>query len=151
VSQENVEITSRYFHQVASNLETHRHTPHSYAQDLERDESDPASRTVLDLLHPDVVWINQLGERYEGKLGCARWADELLNASEIYSVGPPEIRDLGGDRVLTTHKVEMKGARSGANASIVVSTVFTVRDGLITAMVEYFSDDEALEAVGLEE
>jgi ketosteroid isomerase-like protein len=146
MSQENVEVVSRYFRQAALNLAAHRQEPRSYAAELERDESDPGAKALLDLFHPDITWTNPLGESFEGKLGCARWADELLNASQAYSVRAPEVDDLGGDQVLTEHRVEMTGAKSGADTTMVVFTLFTVRGGLITQMVEYFSREEAVGA-----
>jgi hypothetical protein len=106
---------------------------------------------VLDLWHPDIEWTNLLGERYEGKLNCVRYADDVVNTSQSYTLTYGEPIDLGGDHVLARHEAEMRGANSGAEGRVTVFTLFTVRHGLIVGMAEYLDRDDALKAAGLEE
>jgi hypothetical protein len=150
VSRENVEIVDRYHRQLVANVEAHWEKPRSYAAELERGESDPGSRSILEMMHPDIRWISVAGEISEGKLGCARYADELLGASQSYSLTLCTVTDLGGDQVLTEHVVQMRGVSSGVEGRIEVFTVYTLRDGLIAEVVEYISRAEALRAEGPE-
>jgi hypothetical protein len=66
---------------------------------IEAEELDADSLAVLENMDENVRWTNAMGDRYEGKLACARGVDELLQASQAYSVELEEIVDLGGDHV----------------------------------------------------
>jgi len=66
-----------------------------------------------------------------GKPECARGVDELLEASQSYSMRVEEIADLGGDDVLAVLGVGMKGRTSGAAAGVSIFSVLTLREGFI--------------------
>ena len=74
-----------------------------------------------------------------------------LDASASYSLSLQDVTDLGTDRVLAEYEVQMTGAASGIPARFPMCVVFTLRDGLISRMVEYAGRHRALKAVGLEE
>jgi hypothetical protein len=151
VSEENVRVVVGYFDAVARNLKLYWDEPRSYARELENDESDPASREVLDRLHPDVRWRNVLGETRLGKLDFARGADELLRAAQRYELVVDEITDLANDRVLVELRGELTGHSSGVAGTLPFFAVLALRDGLIIELDEYLNRSEALKAVGLQE
>jgi hypothetical protein len=150
VSQENVEVVRRYLELIVRNLGAYWEEPRSYAADLERGESDAGSVEVFELLDPDIRWINAIGELRSGKRDFAKGADELLAASNAYSLSTNSIADLGGDHVLGEWQIEITGQSSGATGSVRVFAVFTLRDGLILEIVECPTHEAALKAVGLE-
>jgi len=151
VSQENVEVVSLWASQLIAAVDAHRGDAQSYAAELQGGEFDAGARAALDLLHPAVIWTSALGEVYEGKPDCARFASQLLAASESYSLSLQDVTDLGTDQVLAEYEVAMTGAASGIEGRFPVCVVFTVCDGRISRMVEYASRHRALKAVGLEE
>ena len=151
MSQENVDVVSRWARQVVANVSAHASEPRSYAAELRDGKPDAGIRAALDLLHPDVTWTSPLGEVYEGKLNCVGYAEQLLEALQSYSLSLRELTDLNGDQVLAEYQVEMKGAVSGIGGRYLIFVAFTLRDGLISRMVEYVNRHEALKAVGLEE
>jgi ketosteroid isomerase-like protein len=147
VSDENVEVARAYFTAITRNLDRHWHEPRSYAADFEKGEPDDASRQVFDLMHPDIRWKNALGDVFEGKLACARNADDLLEISQAYSATLGEVTDLGGDHVLVATHVRMMGRSSGAPGVVSIFSLLTVRDGLVVESVEYVNRADALDAV----
>ena len=72
MSDENVRVVVGYFDAVARANKLYWDEPRSYTRELENYESDPASREVLDRLHPDIRWRNVLRETRRGKLAFAR-------------------------------------------------------------------------------
>jgi ketosteroid isomerase-like protein len=151
VSQENVDVVAAYFEQIVRNVHAHQDEPRSYAADLESGEPDADSRKVLDLMHPDIRWINALGDVAVGKLACAKHADELLGAMARYSITLEDVVDLDPTHVLAVTQIAMTGRVSGVSEGGLLFQLLTVRDGLITEHVEYMSRADALEAVGIEE
>jgi hypothetical protein len=151
MSQENVEIVSRFVRLLMVNFSDHRDDPRSQAARLRRGEFDAGSRAVFDLLQPDATWTTRLGEVYEGRLDCAQFAAQVLEAWDDYSLSLREVTDLGGDRVLAEYEVEMRGASSGIAGRSAVFGMFTLHDGLISRVAEVSTRAEALKGVGLEE
>ena len=158
MSAENVRVVVGYFDAVAranklywDEPRSYGDEPRSYARELENDESDPASREVLDRLHPDIRGRNVLGETYRGKLAFARGADELLRVAQRFEMVADEITDLGNDRLLVDLRCEFTGHSSGVAGTTPFFAVFALRDGLIIELDEYLNRSEALKAVGLEE
>jgi ketosteroid isomerase-like protein len=149
VSQKNVDVVSRFFGNVVRNVNVYWEEPRSYAAELEKGESDPVAREVLDQMHPDIRWEDVIGQVREGKLAYAKGVDELLQALESYSLTLDEVTDLGRDHVLALVQVGMKGRSSGVPASMSLFCLLTVRDGLISEIVEYPTRSDALQAVGL--
>jgi ketosteroid isomerase-like protein len=151
MSQENVEITRQHFAALIRELDRYWENPHSFAADFESGELGPDGQPILDRLHPDVRWTNVFGEIHEGKLGCARGVDSILQAAQAYSVRLEEVTDLDDHRVLVVVQSAIKGETSGATGAVRLFTVQTLRDGLLIQGDEFLSRAEALEAVGLAE
>jgi hypothetical protein len=146
-----VESAARHFGTIVKVLATYRKEPRSFSAAAESGQLDPDERDAFDRLHPDVRWTNVIGEVYEGKLGCATGVDELLRASQDYTVRLDEIADLGDDNVLIVLRSTGKGQSSGAPGAVTLFTLVRMRNGLIAQVDEYLSRAEALKAVRLEE
>ena len=158
MSAENVRVVVGYFDAVAranklywDEPRSYGDEPRSYARELENDESDPASREVLDRLHPDIRWRNVLGETRRGKLAFARGIDDLLQAAQRFEMVVDEITDVANDRLLAELRSEATGRSSGVAGTLHFFAVFALRDGLIFEIDEYPNREEALKAVGLKE
>jgi ketosteroid isomerase-like protein len=151
MSQQNVKIVTRYFAAATRRVATYWTNPRPIADSLEAGDLDVDSQEVLDHMHPEMRWKNALGIVFQGKADCAKGVDELLEASQSYSVTLDEVTELSGDHVLAVLGVGMEGKSSGAAATLSIFSVLTLRDGLIAEADEYLSRAEALEAVGLAE
>lgn len=96
MSQANVEIVRRYFDAIIRSVETNGEDRCSFAGALEADDRDADARRVLDQRHPEMRWRNVLGLVFEGKRDCARAVDELMQASQYYSVTLDDVVVLEG-------------------------------------------------------
>ena len=140
-------MVRRYFAAIIRGADSYREGARSIAGAPKADDLEADGGQVLDRLHPDVRWKNVLGLVFEGKRDCTRAVDELMEASQYYSVTLDEVTDLGGDRVLAIKEVSMRGQNSAAAATLKVFSVLTVRAGLITSADEYLNREDALAAV----
>jgi ketosteroid isomerase-like protein len=147
MSQENVEIVRRYFDAVKRGLDAHWDNPGSVAAALSTDDLPPPQREVLGFTHVDVEWRNAFGLNFKGQLDFAKGVDQLLEATNDFSIEVQEVTDLGGDRVLAVVGSAMKGKGSDIEVSQTVFSVMTLREGLIVRAAEYLHRDEALGAI----
>ena len=69
---------------------------------------------------------------------------------EDFEVEAQELRDVGDDRVVLLGKFRWRGMKSGIESESPLGMVVTMRGGKVIRSVDYFSHQEALEAVGLE-
>jgi ketosteroid isomerase-like protein len=150
VSEENVAIVSRYADELVFNVNLHQSDRRAFAERLRRGEVD-AARAAFDLLDPNVVWTNPLGEVSEGRESCARYTGQLLEAWGDYALALRQCTDVDRERVLAEYEIDVRGATSGIAGRSAIFVVYTVRDGLIAQMDEFLDRSEALKAVGLED
>ena len=78
----------------------------------------------------------------------ARWLRELHELYEDLTSEILELRDVGGP-VLVVFVVRARGTGSGITLEQTLAQVVTVRQGQVTEVREYFSREEALEALGV--
>jgi hypothetical protein len=149
MSQDNVEIVTRYYELASKRVDAYWVNPRPVADAMQAGELDPEAHEMLGYMHADMRWTNALGIVFEGKLDCARGVDQLFEASQSYRIIVDEVSDLGGGRVLAAMRVSMKGKSSGAAASEALFSVLTLREQLIVRAEEYPSRAEALKAAGL--
>jgi ketosteroid isomerase-like protein len=71
------------------------------------------------------------------------WIDTRWAAIETYAVG--------ADHVLNRADWSGEGAASGIKTHMIITSLYTVRDGQIARLEYYFDHDKALKAVGLAE
>ena len=152
MSQENVEVVSRYYDAVDRAFLAYWEDPRSAADGLRAGEISPEAVEMMSCLHPSAEWKTALtGVTYRGYGDMASGFDELVDAARTYGIAVKEITDLGGDQVLAGVEAAMRGKASDIDVKAMIFVVVTVRDGLITRMDEYVERGEALEAVGLPE
>ena len=135
MSQENVEIVRR-------GLEA-----------WQRDDFD----SWLATLDPGMEWhtgLERLVEGtesfYRGHEGMRRFWHSYRTEFEDFEFAAQELRDAGEDRVVLLGRFRWRGLASGVPTESPAGLVMTVRDGKIIRSMDYFSHEEALEAVGLE-
>ena len=111
--------------------------------------------SVLSVSHPDVEYHAATQQALEGDAGVfrghegvGRWLRELHELYEDLTSEIVEIRDLGG-QVLVVFVVRARGTGSGITLEQTLAQVVTVRQGQVTEVREYFSREEALEALGV--
>jgi ketosteroid isomerase-like protein len=135
VSEENVEIASRWYEVATSKAELLAAMPRTMA-----------------LCHPDVEWsAPEDGTTYRGREGVRRRLEEWLESFDEYSYEIQRIVDCGGDQVLVKATEVGRGAMSGAEVHSTNYELLTIRDGLIVRIREFYDEGNALEAAGLRE
>jgi ketosteroid isomerase-like protein len=90
------------------------------------------------------------GSVFRGRDGIRRWFGELHDLYEDLDSEILEIRDIG-DRVVVVFLVRGRGTGSGVTLEQSLAQVVTLQQGKVIEIREYFSREEALEAVGLSE
>ena len=152
MSQENVEVVRRYFQAVERGFRAYWDDPRSAEEAVKAGEVGPEGVEMARYLHPNCEWRTLLaGITYRGYVGMARGFDQLVDAAQAYAINLKEVNDLGGDNVLAVVEGAMKGKASDAEVKVMVFTVVTVDDGLITRIDEHADRAQALEAAGLGE
>jgi ketosteroid isomerase-like protein len=151
MSQENVDTARRFSEAFERSSRAYWKNPRSLVSALQADELDPEGTELLSYMHPEVEWKTAFsleGETHRGHLEFLEVCDELLGATEDYSVTVREVTDLGGDRVLVVSDLAFKGRGSGIEVGGVSFALITLREGLITRIDEYSNRPDALEAAG---
>ena len=108
------------------------------------------------LLAPDVEWHSVAAPlvgvgTIRGRKAMLRFWEDLREGLEGFRVSPEEFTDLGNDRVLFVGLFQGRGPGSDAEVSMRIASVYEIRDGMVAAVRDYSSRDEALEAAGLSE
>jgi ketosteroid isomerase-like protein len=110
--------------------------------------------TLLQLYHPDVVFLPLTGTRvesggYRGHDGVRAYMSE---ADDLWDVLEPvgEAFTVAGDHVLVAGHCRVRGRASGAESNPVCAWVIGVRDGLIVSHRACQSYEEAQRAAGIE-
>jgi ketosteroid isomerase-like protein len=109
--------------------------------------------TWLSCQDPAIEWdvavrqVEGAGSVYRGREGMREgWV-----AFQQFQVESQEFRDIDEERVVVLGHACLRGPASGIEVDAPLGEVFTVRDGKIVRIVDYFTHREALEAVGLRE
>ena len=112
---------------------------------------------VLSLAHPKVEYRSAIQQAMEGEgsvfrglAGIRRWFGELQDLYEYLESEVLEVHDFG-ERVAIVFVVRGRGAGSGITLEQPLAQVVTLRQGQIIEVRDYFSREEALEAVGSSE
>ena len=106
-------------------------------------------------VHPDGEYgaaIQQAMEGDDGVIrgheGLRRWLGDLHDLYEEVETQVLEVRDVG-DQVVIAFVVRGRGRGSGVTLEQPLAQVVTLEDGKAINVRDYFSADEAFEAVGL--
>ena len=90
-----------------------------------------------------------MGAEFKGHEGVRHWVDEWVGNLGVEA----EIQAIhdAGDRVVVIAVAAGAGEASGAPVELRAGQVYTFRDGLISAVDNYYEASAALDAVGLSE
>jgi ketosteroid isomerase-like protein len=135
MSQENVEIATRWYEAATSKQQMLAAMPRTMA-----------------LCHPKVEWtVPEDGTTYRGREGVRQRLTEWLESFDDYRYEVQRIIDCGGDEVLVEATEVGSGAASGAEVRATNYELLTIRDGMIVRIREFYDTGDALEAAGLRE
>ena len=135
MSQENVEIATRFYEPALSKRELLAAMPRTMA-----------------LCHPEVEWsAPEDGTVYRGREGVRQRLEEWLQSFDDYRYDVQQIIDCGGDEVLVEATEVGRGMISGAEVRSTNYELLTIRDGMIVRIREFYDEGDALEAAGLRE
>jgi ketosteroid isomerase-like protein len=107
--------------------------------------------------HPEIEWVLADGPSpgtWTGVAGMAEGWRDFLSAWEEHSIEVDEYRELDGERVLVLEHVSGYGKTSGvelAQMGARGATLFHVRSGKVTRLVNYFDCKRALADLDLQE
>jgi ketosteroid isomerase-like protein len=107
--------------------------------------------------HPEIEWVLADGPSpgtWTGVAGMAEGWRDFLSAWEEHSIEVDEYRELDGERVLVLEHVSGYGKTSGvelAQMGARGATLFHVRSGKVTRLVNYFDCERALADLDLQE
>jgi ketosteroid isomerase-like protein len=133
MSQENVEIVTRWYAPAGSKSELLEAMPRTMA-----------------LCHPDVEWTApEDGTTFRGREGVRRRLEQWLESFEEYRYDVERIIDCGDDEVLVVATEVARGALSGAEVRSKNYELLTVRGGMIVRIREFYDEQLALETAGL--
>jgi ketosteroid isomerase-like protein len=126
--------------------------------ELYRQGIDAFNRRDLDaflaLAHPDVVGVSRVlaieGGSYRGHEGTREWWNNLLDVFPDFNIEVVSVRDAGQ---LTVSELRNRAHGEGSAAPLeeFIWQVSEWRDGQVVRWQMYGSEQEALEAAGLEE
>jgi ketosteroid isomerase-like protein len=135
MSQENVELATRWYEVATSKTELLAGMPRT-----------------MEFCHPEVEWsAPEDGTIYRGRDGVRQRLEEWLESFDDYRFEVQRIVDCGGDDVLVVGREVARGAISGAEVRADDYELLTIREGMIVRIREFYDEQDALEAAGLEE
>jgi ketosteroid isomerase-like protein len=111
-----------------------------------------------DWAHPEIEYVILEGPdpgSWTGLVGMGEGAREFLSAWQDYRIEVEEYRELDSERVLALNRYGGRGKTSGLEIGQTggpkVATLFHIRDGRVTRLVNYWDRDRALADLGLKE
>src|SRR5215204_6014447 len=113
--------------------------------------------TSAEWAHPAIEYVAADGPAPGSATGLAGMAEvfrDWLGTWEDWRVEAEEYRDLGGGGVLVLFHFSARGKSSGLDVGQISTkgaSLFHVRGGKVTKLVQYFDRAKAFEAVGLRE
>jgi ketosteroid isomerase-like protein len=135
MSQENVEIATRWYEPATS-----------------KQELLGAMARTMALCHPEVEWtVPEDGTTYRGREGVSRRLTAWLESFDDYRYEVQQIIDCGGDDVLVVATEVGRGAASGAEVRSSHYELLTIRDRMIVRIREFYNTGDAFQAAGLQE
>ena len=114
---------------------------------------DPGA--VAEFAHPEAQLEEStpgLDRVYVGPEGFRQWYQAaVIEAWEDFRVDVEEFRALDHEQVLVHARLRARGRQSGVEVDMPTFQVIGVKDGMVARRRLYFSEAEALEALGLSE
>ena len=113
--------------------------------------------TSAEWAHPEIEYVEADGPAPGGSTGLAGMAEtfrDWLSTWQEWHVEAEECRELDGERVLVLFHFSARGKTSGLEVGQIWlkgASLFHLRGGQVTKLVQYVDRAKALEAVGLRE
>jgi len=113
--------------------------------------------TSAEWAHPEIEYVEADGPAPGGSTGLAGMAEafrDWLSTWEEWRVEAEEYRELDGERVLVLFHFSARGKTSGLEVEQLRTkgaSMFHLRDGQVTRLVQYLDRERGLEAAGLRE
>jgi ketosteroid isomerase-like protein len=104
-------------------------------------------------LDPEIEWETRwpgLPPVFHGRDGVKEWAARVVEPMQVKML-LVEARALDEQRVLAVFRLHGQGRGSGVPTEMDVVDVYSLRSGMIFRRQTFYSEDEALKAVGLRE
>ena len=111
----------------------------------------PGSLRVMD---PEIIWEHRLAAlegKFVGPEAVTGWYADLWEHFEAVEIDCPDVRDLGGGRMLGLGVIRATGKESGVETELTYAVVARYRNGRMIHYIDYGDRDQALEAAGLSE
>jgi ketosteroid isomerase-like protein len=86
-----------------------------------------------------------------GKDALRAYVQDWQGTFDDFTSEPVELIDAGEDNVIAVIRISGRAKLSGVETDLTYAALYTLRDGKIARGREYWTRDEALEAVGLSE
>jgi ketosteroid isomerase-like protein len=113
--------------------------------------------TSAEWAHPEIEYVEADGPAPGGSTGLAGMAEtfrDWLSTWQEWRVEAEEYRELDGERVLVLFHFSARGKTSGLELGQIGTkgaSLFHLRDGQVTRLVQYLDRERGLEAAGLRE
>ena len=103
-------------------------------------------------IQPALGGVMDIGRRYSGRDEARRLLETITEGIERIETRaePQEVTDIGGDRLIRVERWHPRG-RQGMETEMVITQLYTFRDGLILRIDGFRDKAGALEAAGLSE
>jgi ketosteroid isomerase-like protein len=111
--------------------------------------------TSTEWAHPDIEWVIADGPAPGTWTGLATVAEgfrDFLGVWEAYRVEAEQYRELNDERILVLHHLTGRGKTSGldiAQTRTQGASLFQIRSGKVTKLVQYWDAERALADLGL--
>jgi ketosteroid isomerase-like protein len=98
----------------------------------------------MEVIHPEIEWKTQL-ESYRGHEGVRRWQHAIVENLGRMDIEMTEIEAVG-EKVVADVAIKGTAQITGIEGAVTSSTVWTIRDGLVTRVEAFLDRDQALRA-----
>jgi ketosteroid isomerase-like protein len=109
---------------------------------------------IANTCSPDIEWVEDPGRAdgavHRGHEGVRRSWERWLEQWDDWGFEVERVIDCGDDVLVVAREVG-RGATSGASVSARNYMAFTIREGKIARYQEFYDEQDALKAVGLEQ
>jgi ketosteroid isomerase-like protein len=107
--------------------------------------------TLLEMVDEETVFEPLRAQTegvFLGPVGMRRFLADTAEAFDLFKASYPDIRDLGGGRLLAIGTLRVRGRTSGVESDVPLAVVAEFRDGVLVRFKDYGDARLALEAAG---
>jgi hypothetical protein len=109
------------------------------------------AEALLDMVSEETVFEplrSQTEGAFVGPEGMRRFLADTAETFDLFKASYPDIRDLGGGRLLAIGTLRVRGRGSGVESDVALAVVAEFRDGMLRRFKDYGDERLALEAAG---